>query len=141
MNQEHMQKNSSVAIVPDTQMDTAVYRVKKRDGILVPFSHALIEQAIVWAQSGYEDEVDTQLLVQETVRNCFDKISESEIADALIMAAVTFIERDPVYGHVAARLLFKKLFRQVTTKSVLGSDVDHEYSVHFVAGIQPGNVT
>lgn len=140
MNQE-MHTNSSLPAGMEAVAAPESYRVKKRDGSLVPFNSALIAQAISWAQAGYEEETDATLLVEEAVRNCFDKITEREISDALIMASVTFIERDPAYGYVAARLLFKKLFRQVTNKSVLGSDVDHEYKTHFITGIKAGIAT
>lgn len=137
MNQEQMK--STQPLVSAAQIEsTSSYRVTKADGSLVPFDVALIRQTIEWAQSGHEEETDIQLLIDETINNSFDKITEKEIADALILAAVAYIERDPAYGYISARLLFKKLFRLVTGKSVLGSDVDHEYSTHFISGIKQG---
>src|SRR3972149_9584482 len=72
-----------------------VYRVKNRAGGEEAFSRELILRSIEWAQAGYEDEVDTQSLINETVQNCFDGITQSEISDAMMLAAVAFIERDP----------------------------------------------
>lgn len=114
------------------------FRVTKRDGSLVPFDMELIKRSVVWAQSGLEEDIDTALLLNEAVRNSFDKITELEISDALIMAAVAFVERDPAYGYVAARLLFKKLFRTTTKVSVLDADVDHLYCAQFKEGIKQG---
>ncbi len=114
------------------------FRVTQRDGSLVPFDMDLIKRSIAWAQAGWQEDTDIALLSDEIVRNCFDKITPSEISDAMIMSCVAFIERDPAYGYVAARLVFKKLFREVTQVSVLQSDVDHVYCQHFKKGITQG---
>ncbi len=122
----------------DVETTSISFRVTKRDGSLVPLDQQLIKRSIVWAQAGSEEDSDTNLLLEEVLRNCFDKITQPEISDAMIMAAVAFIERDPAYGYVAARLLFKKLFREATQASILDSDVDHAYCVQFKQGIAKG---
>lgn len=127
--------------LPLHEKDMAVpvsFSVTKRDGNREPFNVEYIKRTIQWAQVGCEEDTDMGVLLDEVMRNCFDAIKASEIADTLILAAVAFIERDPAYGYVAARLLFKKLYRQVTGKSVLTSSVEQEYSHQFVRGIQDG---
>ncbi len=115
------------------------FSVTKRDASREVFNIELIKRTIQWAQAGgYEEDIDMGVLLNEIVRNCFDKIKVSEIADTLILAAVSFIERDPAYGYVAARLLFKKLFRQATGTSVLTADIDRAYSEQFIRGIRDG---
>ncbi len=98
----------------------------------------LIDRSLVWARAGYEEEIDVLLLRDETIRNCFDGMTENDISHAMILAAVAFIERDPAYGYVAARLLFKMLFREITKQSVLTCDVDHTYARAFVQSIKHG---
>ena len=123
----------------ETQEQTPVtFQVTARDGSLVPFDTDRVKRSVVWAQAGLEEDTDVALLVNETVRNSFDKITETEISDAMIMSAVAFIERDPAYGFVAARLLFKKLFRAATQVSVLQADVDHLYCTQFKKGLHIG---
>ena len=98
----------------------------------------LIDRSLLWARAGFQEDTDLLLLREETVRNCFDGMTENDISHALILAAVAFIERDPAYGYVAARLLFKLLYREVTTHSVLSTDVDHTYAQSFIRGIKHG---
>ncbi len=129
---------STYSTSSSSQVKPVSFRVTKRDGSLVPFDMECLKRSVVWAQSGLEEDTDTALLLNEAVRNSFDKITELELSDALIMAAVAFIERDPAYGYVAARLLFKKLFRTTTNVSVLGADVDHLYCKQFKEGIRCG---
>ncbi len=114
------------------------FRVTKRDGSLVPFDMECLKKSVEWAQSGWQEDTDTALLLNETIKNSFDKITAPEVADALIMAAVAFMERDPAYGYVAARLLFKKLFKAATNVSVFKADVDHMYCEQFKKGLQLG---
>lgn len=114
------------------------FRITKQDGSLVPFDMECLKRSIEWAQSGWQEDTDTALLLNETIKNCFDKITAPEVSDALIMAAVAFMERDPAYGYVAARLLFKKLFKSATNVSVFKADVDHMYCEQFKKGLQLG---
>jgi ribonucleoside-diphosphate reductase alpha chain len=138
MNDKSTLSNTEELFVTEQKaMQQPSFMVKKGE-VFEPFNSALIAQAIDWARAGYEDETDNAALLEETIRNCFDGINEEEITDAMILAAVAFIERDPAYGYVSARLLFKKLFREVTTKSVGQADIDHEYAQAFIRCIKTG---
>ena len=139
MSLEHI-KMAQTAPLPQKN-HTAIpvtFRVSKRDGTLEDFTIERIKRAISWAQGGEHEEIDINLLINETLHNCFDKMSESEVSEALILASVAFIERDPAYGSLAARLLFKKLFRQITQKSVHDTDINRQYSIQFIRGIEQG---
>lgn len=139
MNREHVSANAVKPVFSAKQDAPSVdgFRVKK-GGQYESFKIELIEQAFAWAIGGYENDVNLELLVHETLRNCFDGMTEREIADALIMGTSPFIEQDPAYGYIAARLLFKKLYRQTTGKSVLQSDVGHAYYRLLIDSINRG---
>ncbi len=138
----HTQRTLPQFPLPESepQMEAPVsFSVLQDDGTCEPFNSELIKRTIQWAQSGgYEEVTDMGVLFHETIRNCFDKISKPQLADTLILAAVAFIERDPAYGYVAARLLFKKLYCQVTGMSLFNSSVEQEYSKQFIRGIKEG---
>jgi len=53
--------------------------------------------------------VDADALVEETQRNLFDGMPESQVLEALIMSGRTRIEREPEYSQVTARLLLEKI--------------------------------
>ncbi len=116
----------------------ATMTVTKTDGRIEDLSIERMRQSVVWASAGYDELIDTDRIIQETLKNIFDGITDDKIADALVMATVSFIEHDPAYGFVAARLLFKKLYKEVTGKSVSHTDVDHAYCQSFVHGIKKG---
>jgi len=112
--------------------------VVKADGIHETFDIKYAYRTIAWASSRYETLININLILQESINNIFDGITSSKIDDAHILAAATFIEKDPAYGYVAARLLFKKLFKEVTDQSALGKNTPALYRKSFVNGIMQG---
>ncbi len=115
-----------------------VLKITKADGAVQPLDMERLRRSIAWASQGYENIIDMQRIINETMRNIFDGVSHHEVAEALILATSAFIELDPAYGYVASRLLFKKLFKQVTKKSVVDAEFDSIYRKSFVQAIQKG---
>ena len=119
----------------------SAFSVTKKNSIHETLDLERIYQTIAWASTGYESIVDIDLIIQETMKNIFDGISSTEIADALTLATISFVELDPAYSYVAARLLFKKLFKEVTDHSVTETDNSSIYKQTFINGITNGVAT
>jgi len=98
--------------------DKPLFNVVQHDESVQVFDANRIYRTLVWASEGYEESVSIDLMAKEAVRNMYDGISSTEVTEALILAAVAFIEKDPAYGYVAAQLLLKKLFYEVTNESI-----------------------
>lgn len=116
----------------------AHFSVTQVDGTVKPFSIDRIHRSLAWAVRGHEESVSCDLIVQELLRNIFDGIKVDDLAEALVYAAISFAERDPAYSQVAARLLFKKLYRGVTGVSVAHGSFSDTYRRAFVDGIEHG---
>jgi ribonucleoside-diphosphate reductase alpha chain len=112
--------------------------VIQRDGRRELFDVNRIYSVIAWASRGHEADINPDDIMQETVRNVFDGINASEISEALILAAIAFIERDPAYGYVAAQLVLKKLFIEVTGVSMDGENHEALYRKSFIDNIKNG---
>lgn len=112
--------------------------VIQHDGKRELFDVNRIYSVIAWASRGHETDINPDDIMQETVRNVFDGINASEISEALIMAAIAFIERDPAYGYVAAQLVLKKLFIEVTGVSMDCENHDALYRLSFIENIKNG---
>jgi len=121
-----------------TEKKLYMFSVVKPDGVREVVSENRLRQTIGWASIGYESLVDTELIVSETLKNIFDGITPHGIIDALILATITFIERDPLYSKIATRLQLKKLFKQVTHSSIIRTDSEEIYRKSFVTGIITG---
>jgi ribonucleoside-diphosphate reductase alpha chain len=110
--------------------------VTKRDGIIESLNIDLWRQEIGWAARGYETAISSTDIIQETMKNIFNGITTADIEDALVLAAVGLIEKDPGYSTVASRLLLKKLFKTVTGQSILAINHEDNYRRAFVTNIQ-----
>lgn len=84
------------------------------DGSRVPLDVARLHNLINEACEGVE-AVDGQAILRDTQQNLFDGVAEADVEKALVMAARTFIEKDPDYSTVAARLLMDSIRREALT--------------------------
>ena len=83
--------------------------------------HALVNEAC----SGLDD-VDAQRILDDTCRNLFDGVKESDISQVLVMSARTLIDQEPNYSQVAARLLLDILRREALGFLELDSEVSNQ---------------
>ncbi|HSC24707.1 MAG TPA: ribonucleoside-diphosphate reductase subunit alpha [Candidatus Babeliales bacterium] len=116
----------------------SMFSVVKADGTREIINEKRLRQTIGFACIGYESYVDPELILRETLKNIFDGITASGIADAFILAATAFIERDPAYSKIAMRLQLKKLFKQVTFTSISRINSEEVYRNSFITGITRG---
>ena len=112
--------------------------VEKRDGRKVLFNVKRIEATIRRRAGDRIDDIDTTALVREVINNVYDRIPTSQIDQALILAAASFIERDPAYSFLAGRLLLQKLGKEVVKHSYSDDQADAEYRASFLRGIREG---
>jgi len=98
---------------PTAVTENAIY-VTAKDGSKSPLDLQRLESLIIEACDGI-DEVDSAAILKDTQYNLFDGVGESDVEKALVMAARTFIEKDPAYSTVAARLLMDSIRREALT--------------------------
>ncbi len=86
-------------------------KVTLEDGSQRPLDVARLRALVDEACAGLES-VDAEAILQDTCRNLFDGVKESDVGQALVMSARTLIEKEPNYSQVAARLLLDSLRRE-----------------------------
>ncbi len=107
--------------------------VVKRDGRTVLFNVKPIAETLRRLSADLAlTEADVDDVVREVVHNVYDGIPTSRIEQAMVMAAAAFIEREPAFSALAARLLLQKLRKEVVGRSLAPSDVDGAYRQAFV---------
>lgn len=62
------------------------------------------------------EETDASAVFEETKRSLFPGVAEKDVANAVAMSARTFIEKEPNYTFVAARLLLDNLRTEALTE-------------------------
>ncbi len=77
------------------------------------------------------DPINLDSLIKQAESTLFDGMSERDLETALILSARSFIERDPAYDKLAARLTLSMVYREV-----LGTDNRKEYAGSFKKNIE-----
>ncbi len=78
--------------------------VTRRDGSKIPLDENRLEQIVFEACQDIAN-ANPATILDETMRSLFDGVAEDDVAKALVMGARVYIEREPNYSFVAARLL------------------------------------
>ena len=112
--------------------------VSKRDGRTALFNVKKIEDTIVRAAEGLGAAVSIDLLIREVINNVHDGVTSANIERALVLAASAYIEKDPAYSRLAARLLLQKLYKEVIGRSTQREALDRAYRETFVSGVRRG---
>jgi len=88
-----------------------VINVTAADGSKAPLNITRLQSLIIEACQGLSN-VDSAAILRDTQRNIFDGVAASDVEKSLVMSARTFIETDPDYSTVAARLLMDSIRRE-----------------------------
>lgn len=112
--------------------------VEKAGGNKVLFNPHKLKTTISRCAKGLK--VDQEAIFEETVKNIYSGIRSDEIEKALILATTSFIEIDPDYNRLAARLFLQKLKKEIYGhSSQVGSDDAHDdYRQSFIDSIRVG---
>ncbi|MEI6716150.1 MAG: ribonucleoside-diphosphate reductase subunit alpha [Candidatus Saccharibacteria bacterium] len=111
--EEHKALREVEASRSASKLEHNALKVTLADGSIDHFSYTRLVKDLVSASEGLEDSVDIDELAQLTKSSLYDGITIEELQDALIMSASSSIEKDSAYSTLAARLLLKKIYREV----------------------------
>ena len=120
--------------------------VRARDGRVVLFDIAKLTRTIRDAAQGaagvggaaLDATVAVDEVARETIRNIYDGILSAEIEKALLLASASFIERDPSYSRLAARLFLRRIYKEVIGTPLAPANLDADYRDAFRDGIRRG---
>lgn len=90
------------------------------------------------------EDVIPEIIIEESLKNLFEGISELDVNHALVMATRTLIEKEPNYTYVAARLLLDQLrsdaldFVKFSPVLATASEMAHYYNGYFKQYIKCG---
>jgi len=128
--------------VPGTEEDSSfsdnvpLFTVSKRNGQRVPLNQEKIYLSLKRACQGLENSVSVSLVMQEVVKNLHDNATTKQVEDALVLSAISYIEKDPAYSTDAARLLRQKISKEIFEVSVTEESYAYHYKKSFVESIK-----
>ncbi len=105
-------------------------RIKDQEGNARPLDLNEVRYKIQSASRGLE-HVSVDVVLKEAVKNYYNGMSERELALCGIMAARSFIEREPDYSLVAARLLLLEAYREAIGVPTSFEEIKIEYRRYF----------
>ncbi len=84
------------------------------------------------------ENVSADSVLRESLKNYYNGITEKQIALSNIMASRAFIEIEPAYSDVAARLLLLECYREALGEAVSFDGINAEYPGYFAEYIRKG---
>ncbi len=119
--------------------------VTLKDGSREPLEAQHIRRRVIAACRGLEDKCSYRDIVDETLQNLYDGVKLDEVDKAMVMAAKARIETEPAYSYVAARLLLKKIYKEVLPTFTTSAEIAGLHRKHFkdylAEGIKNGRLS
>jgi ribonucleoside-diphosphate reductase alpha chain len=135
---EVVTKEVPAAAVADKKSTGAVFKATTADGKSTTVSEGELRARIEHACKGYEGLVDSEVVLQEALKNFYEGIKIEEIDQANIMAARSKIEKDPAYSYVAAKLLLDIIYRETIGVDAHSKTVEKSHQDYFKVCLQKG---
>ncbi len=118
------------------RIDQGKLSVTKRDGSKQTFSHAKLVHSFAQACKGFEGVVDVQQIVRQCEAGLYDGISSKEISQLTVNTAKSYIERDPAFESITARLFLANLYQEAFRGGHSEEELEKAYRSAFVQNVQ-----
>lgn len=102
--------------IVEEKIENQELKVQKRDGRIETFDMGKVRRVFEIAANTHT-AIDLDLLVSNFHTNIFDGINSRDISQATIMTAKSYIERDPQYSYVAAKLFLMNYYKELIGSS------------------------
>ncbi|OQW95244.1 MAG: ribonucleoside-diphosphate reductase subunit alpha [Beggiatoa sp. IS2] len=125
------------------KQEKPVFHVIDATGQRKPLHEERLRALVMEAGQGL-DNIRTDLIIEDSLRNLFDGIPEKDVNHALVMSARSLIEKEPNYTYVAARLLLDNLrsealsFVEFQPVTATATEMARYYPGYFIAYIRCG---
>ena len=110
--------------------------VRKRDGRTQLLNIRKIDETLRRHAKGLGDAVDADALVREVIKNVYDEVDTADIDKAMVLASASFIEKDPDYSWLAARLQLQRIEKEFFGRSISEDERDGLYRKAFQSSIR-----
>lgn len=117
--------------------------IQKADGARAQLKDLQLPMLVTEACIGLQ-HVNSEALLADVLRNLYENISEKEVFQAIVMSARAFIEQEPEYSFLAARLLLRMIqqeclqFLRLPTHSLRSNMNVSQYATAFEAFVRRG---
>ena len=110
-------------------------KVRKASGEVVSFNRYNITKTISYHIKGLENDIDMNLIISGIENSIYDGMTTKEISQIMIMTVRSYIDRDPAYSVLAARLLLNTIYENVISEDLDYENLDILYKNSFVNNV------
>jgi len=111
-------------------------KLRKASGEVVAFNRYNLTKTLSHHIKGLENDIDMNLIVSGIENSIYEGVTTKEISKITIMTVRSYIDRDPAYSILAARLLLNTIYENVISKDLDYENLDDLYKDSFVKNIQ-----
>jgi ribonucleoside-diphosphate reductase alpha chain len=111
--------------------DVGLTQVKMANGQFAPFYRSQLKLMLEEVSNELLPLIDLNALVKEIEGQLFDGITQEEILNVAILVSRSFIEIEPSYDYLTARLLLTKLDHEIFDKKISFSKRGEEMKLAF----------
>ncbi|MDO8571461.1 MAG: ATP cone domain-containing protein, partial [bacterium] len=129
---EHQREREQKQRVLLEKLENNELLVTKRSGVKERFSLEKLKTCAGYFVRGLEDGADTHTLAVQCRSELYEGITTKDIYRALVMTVRSFIEQDPVYSKLAARLLNHQVLQEVVGEEFDVTRMEQQYREAFV---------
>lgn len=108
------------------------------NGVARPLDVTALTALVEGACKGLGEVVESQQILQRTLKDLYDGVSVEEVRKCTILSARSMIEQDPAYSYVTARLLLNNICCEILGKEVAQADMQRRYAEYFPQFIRRG---
>jgi ribonucleoside-diphosphate reductase alpha chain len=108
------------------------------NGVIKPLDMVALQMVIQAACEGLGSAVNAEPIIQETIKNLYEGVPMAQVYDSAILASRTWIEKDPAYSQVTARILMHTIRKEILGREVPQGAMAAEYVTYFPQYIKQG---
>ncbi|MBL8311816.1 MAG: ribonucleoside-diphosphate reductase subunit alpha [Burkholderiales bacterium] len=108
------------------------------DGVRKPLDLLRLRELIKASCDGLHGAADADLIMKSTLKDLYDGVSAKEVRKCVILAARQYIEKDPAYSFVTARLLLDSIRFEILGEEATQADMASKYAEYFPKFVKHG---
>ncbi len=108
------------------------------DGVRKPLDLLRLRELIISSCDGLHGAADADVILKATLKDLYDGVSAKEVRKCVVLAARQYIEKDPAYSFVTARLLLDSIRYEILEEEASQADMATKYGEYFPKFIKHG---
>ena len=134
--EKRTQERAAQAKTKEADQESILHVVE--DGVRRPLDLLRLRELIISSCDGLHGAADADLILKATLKDLYDGVSAKEVRKCVVLAARQYIEKDPAYSFVTARLLLDSIRYEILEEEASQADMATKYGEYFPKFIKHG---